>query len=85
MTAYDPAAVRSLVEKLRGKHIRVEESGCWTWLGRMHHGAPVVRLDGVDCSVRRVLHNVQSGESVDGKRVRMTCGNAACVNPDHMA
>lgn len=63
----------------------IEEGECWIWQGAMSHGTtPVMRIDGEKrlVSVRRHILEVK-GVRVAGRKAYPSCGNAACVNPEH--
>lgn len=59
---------------------------CWIWTGAMSGRCPVmfVYKTGI-CSVKRYIFNLHKGEDVPrNKNIIRKCGNARCVNPEHM-
>lgn len=75
------------VERFRGL-IGVEEgTGCWRWLGKCYKGGrqPVYVMYGKQEMPRRLAYEWWRGERLGGDEIVMpTCGDAMCVNPDHM-
>jgi hypothetical protein len=62
-----------------------DHPGCWLWTGPLHTGVPVLRHNGKLGSARRVGYELATGKTLRADQVvRMTCGNGACLNPDHM-
>lgn len=57
------------------------ETGCWLWTGHIgSKGTGRFRHNGkIEHAHRFIL-----GDGAIGKFVKHTCGNAACVNPDHL-
>lgn len=65
---------------------RCEEEGhCWLWTGYFGNGVPMVYSKGRMRSVRLVLLELQGPVRRSAKYFAPTCGNAACVCPDHIA
>lgn len=65
--------------------------GCWIWRGatKVNQASryPVVRLqNGRYASARRVFYSAFCGDPPLGRYVvESSCGNALCVNPDHLS
>lgn len=57
---------------------------CWTF-NSWHNSAgyPYVRWQGRDQPAHRVIHELLTGECLDGLDRDHICRNVACVNPDH--
>lgn len=62
-----------------------QEDDCLIWLGGCHtQGYPMQRFQGKMVLVARLLKAWQMGEDLDSnRRVKRTCQNKKCVNPDH--
>lgn len=71
-----------LIERLR-KHSE-EVGDCWEWHGAMQSNAPtpVINFKGAAMPVRRVIAITRG--PINGKLATHKCGNALCVNPDHV-
>ena len=75
------------VESLRARTIEVGD--CWEWQGYSAHGTPQVfnRVDGSKrrmYSVRRLFRELITGQPQPDGFYSVSCGNAECVNPDHV-
>ena len=63
----------------------VDEGDCWNWNGYMANTSPYVNHDGKMQSVRRLLFALTDKKAMPkSKYYASTCGNVACVNPDHL-
>lgn len=65
----------------------VEDGDCWLWAaGCNDAGHPIARHAGASVLVRRRAFEVRHGRLPDGRThgLRVTCGNARCVNPMHI-
>jgi hypothetical protein len=66
------------------------DSGCWEWIGQISnsgYGRTAVRAaDGGTRleSAHRVSYEVFVGSVPEGMRVRQTCQNRLCINPEHL-
>lgn len=75
-------------ERLEHLMAKIEHvDGCWLWTGgctRSRNGDlyPSVRIDGKTYTLRRLLYEHHIGAMT--KRTTMSCGNARCVNPEHV-
>lgn len=67
------------------KHV-VEEGDCWNWTGALQTcgSVPTMRWQGKTGGVRRFVL-LAKGVNLDKRLATYTCGNAACVNPEHLA
>lgn len=68
---------------------RTERDGeCCIWVGAKHvQGYGMMRQRGVMRTVHSVVAEIKFGYApgkYSGERVTRTCGNIACVNPDHV-
>lgn len=72
-----------LVEQINARCIEVGD--CWEWQGALQAcgSTPTVKVKGKVISVRRLLLK-HLGVNVHGKVCTYKCGNALCVNPDHL-
>ncbi len=79
-----------VVERARRKYERGASDECWPWQGRRTTGKNrgVYRLKhgrrATDLVAHRLVLAIERG-TCPPVRLRHTCGNAACVNPDHLA
>ena len=63
----------------------IEEGDCWNWNGYFANKSPYINHNGVMQSVRKLLFNLTAKTAVpQAKYYASNCGNAACVNPDHL-
>ncbi len=67
----------------------VESDACWTWTGRFENGQPVIKVEGQRKAVRPIVYRYAYGDPppsrfVTHPRIKLRCGNPACVRPDHM-
>jgi predicted XRE-type DNA-binding protein len=76
--------VSQLIDTIK-KHI-VEEGDCWNWTGALQScgSVPTMRWQRKVGSVRRFIL-LERGPEVPGMLGTYTCGNPACVNPEHAA
>lgn len=72
-----------LIEQINARCIDVGD--CWEWQGAMQAcgSTPMVRIKQKTISVRRLLLQ-HLGVNVQGKVCTYKCGNALCVNPEHL-
>jgi hypothetical protein len=65
-------------------------TGCWEWIGQISNsGYGRTTIRDPDGSMRmesahRASYEVFVGPIPDGARVRQTCDNRLCINPDHL-
>lgn len=73
-----------LIDRIK-KHI-VEEGDCWNWTGALQTcgATPAMHYKGKVGAVRRFILEDQ-GVELDKRLATYTCGNPACVNPEHVA
>ena len=70
----------TLIEKIQ-RHVTIE-GDCWEWHGCMQGSIPMMKHDGKVANVRRLVL-IDRGVPMTGFIATYTCGNPACVNPDH--
>lgn len=67
------------------KALSLEDGDCWIWQGHtVSEGIPVVNFAGVQEPVRRMIRRAEGKTIYKGYSASTTCGNVACVNPDHV-
>ena len=70
----------ALIEKIQ-RHVTIE-GDCWEWHGCMQGSIPMMKHDGKVANVRRLVL-IDRGVPMKGYIATYTCGNPACVNPEH--
>lgn len=65
------------------KKVQVTES-CHIWTGAKSNGYGAFGLEGKTYPAARVAYFIATGQDPDDARVSHTCGNTACVNPEHL-
>ena len=70
----------TLIEKIQ-RHVTIE-GYCWEWHGCMQGSIPMMKHDGKVANVRRLVL-IERGVPMTGFIATYTCGNPACVNPEH--
>jgi hypothetical protein len=65
--------------------IKINEKGCWIWLGhRFHDAYGLMNFDYKNHVVHRVTYEIYKGEIPKGLYVRHKCDVSICCNPDHL-
>lgn len=65
--------------------VRVEESGCWRWIGTITtSGYGQFRVGDKRCMAHRVAYEMKFGNIPDGLELDHLCRNRWCVNPNHL-
>lgn len=72
----------TLIEKIQC-HVTLDGE-CWEWHGCMQGAIPMMKHDGKVANVRRLVL-IERGVPMKGYIATYTCGNPACVNPEHTA
>ena len=70
----------TLIEKIQC-HITLDGE-CWQWHGYMQGATPMMNHGGKAANVRRLVL-IERGVPMKGYIATYTCGNPACVNPEH--
>jgi hypothetical protein len=73
-----------LAERVRDRVELDEKTGCWNWKGSAKKGVLTLSLLGERRSALRASWVAFRGEIAAGQHVTRTCGNALCVNPEHL-
>lgn len=69
---------------------RLPWSGCWVWMGatsgtiRTREQRPVIRVNGKDARVYRMVYEQDHGPIPAGMMVCHHCDVPLCINPDHL-
>lgn len=84
-----PASKRLTAQQVvfaeRARFVRVEPSGCWTWLGRKNpDGYGYLRADRQQWSAARLFFTCLRGPIPAGLHLDHLCRNRGCVNPAHL-
>lgn len=65
--------------------VRVDESGCWIWIGTRHGGGyGLISIDGVNRRAHRIAYQTLRGPIPDNLVCDHLCRVTACVNPSHI-
>ena len=73
-----------LVGRFDAKYIKLA-SGCWVWIGAMHHGGyGIIRDKKLVRTAHRVSYEIYIGRIPIGMDVLHKCNNKRCVNPNHL-
>ena len=72
----------TLIAKIQ-RHVTLDGE-CWQWHGCMQGAVPMMKHDGQVANVRRLVM-IDRGVPMKGFIATYTCGNQACVNPEHTA
>ena len=72
----------TLIEKIQC-HVTIE-GDCWEWHGCMQGSIPMMKHGSKVANVRRLVL-IELGTPMKGYIATYTCGNPACVNPEHTA
>ena len=70
----------ALIEKIQ-RHVTLD-GDCWQWHGCMQGAIPMIKHGSKVANVRRLVL-IDRGVPMTGFIATYTCGNPACVNPDH--
>lgn len=79
-----PNVAKSAEERL-WKYIQKTDT-CWLWMGHTDRsGYGRINQNGIPVLVHRLSWELHFGPLPPSKRVKQTCGNPACIRPDHLA
>ena len=65
-------------------HQNYEGKDCLVWPFCTTHGYAVLRVNGKNVRVSRLMCTLKHGEPVGAQQAAHSCGNRACVNPAHL-
>lgn len=72
-----------IITRIRA-HIRMD-NGHWIWTAAIdNHRHPVIKIAGRTERTRRITWQLTHGPLPTHTRIRSSCGQARCVNPNHM-
>jgi len=74
---------KTVAERLDSK---TDKSGdCWLWTGSKNAaGRGQMLVDGKSKGVHRIAYEMEHGVIPEGFLVEQTCGNSACIHPEHL-
>src|SRR5262245_41485943 len=86
----DAAYISTLASLIRYTSVAPTNShGHWTWRGkafsREEGGVPLLNVAGRRVSVLRLMFQILEGPQPSTAKFIRTCGNPACIRPDHIA
>lgn len=62
----------------------IVEGDCWLWTGALHaNGYAIIGRDGKQNRVTKILFEDYYDCEIGKTKLKRTCGNRACVNPEH--
>jgi DNA-binding CsgD family transcriptional regulator len=61
-----------------------KQGSCWLWTKSIRNGVPRTWIDGVQYRVRQLVHAASGEHAPNEKSYDTSCGNGACVAPDHI-
>lgn len=79
-----PRALRGLPQAWIAAHANYSGQGCLEWPFCKSVGYAIMRMDGKNFRVSRIMCAIRHGDPVGKKQAAHSCGNRACVNPDHL-
>lgn len=59
-----------------------EDGDCMIWQGQDNHGRPAIYPG--KCSVRRIVYTAAHGSIPEGRVISVSCGQIACLEPEHL-
>lgn len=67
------------------KSYTITDSGCWQWSEKTKRGVPIIGIGTETHNARRFSFIINIGEIFESSYTVITnCGNAMCVNPNHL-
>lgn len=83
-----PRKERPLGVRLNEIGWTVTASGCWEWNGKRNDNGYGIfsarRLGYESARAHRVMYECVTGEELGARKLRHTCDNPPCVNPEHL-
>jgi hypothetical protein len=71
-------------EFAEGIDYRIEESGCWIWLGAQSNGYGQVSIDGRLYQAHQVSWENVNGPAPPKREFHHNCETPLCIRPDHV-
>lgn len=73
----------SIVERVERLSVPEPNSGCRLWLGKVNDGRPMLKVNGKQLRVCRLLWTELRGQIASGLEVCHKCDTPLCVNDSH--